>query len=60
MENAYQDGYNDGFRLKPANPCQFNKYLNQKYMQGYNKGKEDKQFCEDYSDEALGVEGYGP
>ena len=56
MENSYEDGYKDGFRRKPANPCTFSEYLNRKYMEGFNKGVEDRKFCDDWSDEALGVQ----
>lgn len=59
MENSYEDGYKDGWSRKPANPCSLSEYLDKKYMHGYNKGVEDREFCDYYSDEALGVDRHG-
>lgn len=51
----YKLGYDDGFqRNEKQHP------LNIRYMAGYEEGTKDKDFCDAYSDEAMGVEGYGP
>lgn len=59
MENAYDQGYEDGFKRRVCSPNPNSKFLNMKYMLGYNKGQEDRKFVDYYSDEALGVNDYG-
>lgn len=51
----YNLGYNDGFRRNEQQHP-----LNIRYADGYAEGTKDKDFCDSYSDEAMGVEGYGP
>lgn len=53
-KSAYQQGYDDGYRLKPQG------WLGSvldlvDYTWGYKKGKEDKAVVDYWSDEALGI-----
>lgn len=56
----YKRGYDEGFRHKEKLSASMLENNVKQYMDGYAKGLEDKEFCDTYSDEAMGVEGYGP
>lgn len=56
-KSMYQRGYDDGFRRKEKLSASMLEGNVKDYMNGYAKGIEDKDFCDTYSDEALGVNG---
>ena len=56
-KSMYQRGYDDGFREKPQLSASMLEGGIREYVKGYQKGKEDKEFCDTYSDEAFGIFG---
>lgn len=58
VKSNYNQGYYDGFRYKEWRHHHADMAAYLAYAEGYLKGKEDKDLCEAYSDEAMGVAGY--
>lgn len=56
-KSMYQRGYDDGFRRKEKLSASMLENNVKEYNNGYAKGLEDKDFCDAYSDEAMGIFG---